>query len=176
MTLINLKFINENTGPDKVNIGHLKHIGPLGIAYLTNMYNILLISNIIPHTWELANIIPIPKPNKDMNIGTSYRPISLLSVIAKTLEKTLFPYTTNTIFTQYGFKGKHSTSTALHNKNNTTATGFNQNKPPERTITVAQDINKAFDTVDIHIIITMMTYTNSHINYTKQTSHIPFSN
>ena len=53
--------------------------------------------NIIPHTWKLANVIPIPIPNKDMNIGTSYSPISLLSVIAKTLEKTLLQYITNNI-------------------------------------------------------------------------------
>ena len=66
---------NNSTGPDKVNIRHLKHIGPLGLAYLTNMYNTSLNNNIIPHTWKLANIIPIPKPNKDMNIGTSYRSI-----------------------------------------------------------------------------------------------------
>ena len=63
-----------------------------------------------------------------MNIGISYRPISLLSVIA-TLEKTLLPY----ISTQHGFKSNHSTSIALHNINNTIATGFNQNKPPERS-------------------------------------------
>ena len=50
------------------------------------MYNTSLNNNIVPHTWKLANIIPIPKPNKDMNIGTSYRPISLISVIVKTLE------------------------------------------------------------------------------------------
>ena len=122
--------------PDKVNIRHLKHTGPLGLAYRTNMYNISLNNNIIPHTWKLANIIPIPKPNKDMNIGTSYRPISLLSVIAITLEKTLLPYITNNIphiSTQHGFKSNHSTSTALHNINNTIATGMNQNKPPKQT-------------------------------------------
>ena len=69
---------NNSTGPDKVNI---RHIGPLGLAYLTNMYSTSLNNNIIPHTWKLANIIPILKPNNDMNmnIGTSYRPISLLS-------------------------------------------------------------------------------------------------
>ena len=63
---------NNYTGTDKVNIRHLKNIGPLGLAYLTNMYNISLNNNIIPHTWTLAKIIPIPKPkpNKDMNIGT----------------------------------------------------------------------------------------------------------
>jgi hypothetical protein len=51
------------------------------------MYNIAINSNTIPHIWKLAKIIPIPKPGKDTNIGSSYRPISLLSPIAKTLEK-----------------------------------------------------------------------------------------
>ena len=41
---------NNSTGPDKVNIRHLKHIGPLGLAYLTNMYNTSINNNIIPHT------------------------------------------------------------------------------------------------------------------------------
>ena len=119
------------------------------------MYNISLNNNIIPHTWKLANIIPTPKPNKDMNIGTSYRPISLLSVIAITLEKTLLPYITHNIphiYTQHDFKSNHSTSTALHNINNTIATGFNQKKTPERTITVALDMIKALDTVNIHTV------------------------
>ena len=81
---------NNYTGPDKVNIMHLKHRRLLGLAYLTSMYNISIGNNVIPHTWKQVNIIPIPEPNKDINIGTSYGPISLLSVRAKTLEKTLF--------------------------------------------------------------------------------------
>ena len=71
------------------------------------MYNISLNNNIIPHTWKLVNIIPNLKPNKDMNIGTSYTPILFLSVIVKTLEKPLLPYITNNIphiSTQHGFK------------------------------------------------------------------------
>ena len=56
------------------------------------MFKTALNKNIIPHTWKLANIVPIPKSNKDTDKGTSYRPISLLSVIAKTLEKSLLPY------------------------------------------------------------------------------------
>ena len=73
---------NNSQGPDKLNIRHLKHIGPLGLAFLTSMFKTALNKNIIPHTWKLANIVPIPKPNKDTDKGTSYRPISLLSVIA----------------------------------------------------------------------------------------------
>ena len=77
---------NNSQGPDKLNIRHLKYIGPLGLAFLTSMLKTALNTNIIPHIWKLANIVPISKPNTDIDKGTSYRPISLLSVFAKTLE------------------------------------------------------------------------------------------
>ena len=66
---------NNSQGPDKLNIRHLKHIGPLGIAFLTSMLKTTLNTNIIPHIWTLANIVHILKPNKDIDKGTSYRPI-----------------------------------------------------------------------------------------------------
>ena len=61
---------NNSLGPDKLNIRHLKHIGPLGLAFLTSIFKTALNKNIIPHTWKLANIVPIPKPNKDTDKGT----------------------------------------------------------------------------------------------------------
>ena len=154
---------NNSQGPDKLNIRHLKHIGPLGLAFLTSMFKTALNKNIIPHTWKLANIVPIPKPNKDTDKGTSYRPISLLSVIAKTLEKSLLPYITANIPNtpmQHGYKTQHSTVTALHTLNNTVAKGFNQMAPPARTITVALDMSKAFDTINIHTLIRKLLQTN----------------
>ena len=151
---------NYSQGPDKLNIRHLKHIGPLGLAFLTNMFKTALNKNIIPHTWKLANIVPIPKPNKDTDKSTSYRPIFLLSVIAKTLEKSLLPYITANTPMQHGYKTQHSTVTALHTLNNTVAKGFNQMAPPARTITVALDMSKAFDTISIHTLIRKLLQTN----------------
>ena len=58
----------------------------------------------LPHTWKLVNIVPIPKPNKDTDKGTSYKPISLLSVIAKTLGKSILPYITANTPMQHGYK------------------------------------------------------------------------
>ena len=107
---------NNSQGPDKLYIRHLKHIGPLGLTFLTSMFKTALNKN-LPHAWKLANIVPIPKPNKDTNKGTSYRPISLLSVIAKTLEKSLLPYITANTPMQHGYKTQHSTVTALHTIN-----------------------------------------------------------
>src|SRR4029077_15651511 len=55
--------------------------------------------------------------------------------------------------TQHGFKPKHSTNSALHVINSVVATGFNHKKPPERTIAVTFDMSKAFDTVNLHLLI-----------------------
>ena len=144
--------INNSQGPDKLNIRHLKHIDPIGLAFLTSTFKTALNTNLIPHIWKSSNIVPIPKPNKDIDKGTSYRPISLLSVIAKTLEKSLHPYITANIpnaSTQHGYKTQHSTVAALHTVNNTVAKGFNQMAPPARTIAVALDMRKSFDTINI---------------------------
>ena len=114
-------------------------------------------------SWNFGNIlVPIPKPNKDIDKGISYRLISLLSVIAKTLEKSLLPYITANIpktptqhgyKIQHGYEIQHSTVTVLHTVNNTVAKGFNQMASPARTITVALDMSKDFDTINIHTLI-----------------------
>ena len=51
---------NNSQGPDKLNIRHLKHISPLGLAFLTSMFKTALNKNIIPHTLKLVNIVPNP--------------------------------------------------------------------------------------------------------------------
>ena len=128
------------------------------------MLKTALNTNIIPHIWKLANIVPIPKPNKDIDKGTSYRPIFLLLVIAKTLEKNLLPYITADIPntpTQHEYKTQHSTVTELHTLNITVAQEFDQMAPPARTITVALDMSYAFDTMtlNIHSLIRKLLHT-----------------
>ena len=147
---------NNSTGPDNINIQHLKHLGPIALKYLTKMFNLAVNNNIIPHVWKLAKIIPIPKPGKDPQQGTSHRPISLLSPIVKTLEKiilTQIKHNLPAVHHQHGFKEKHSTTTALQLLYNRISAGFNKRKPPDRTIVVALDMSKAFDTVHLHQLI-----------------------
>ena len=144
---------NSSQDPDKLNIRHQKDIGSLGLAFLTSMLKTTPNTNIIPHIWKLANIVPILKLNKDIDKGTSYRLISLLSLIA--MEKSILPYLTankpNTP-TLHGYKTQHYTVTALHTLNNTVAKGFNQMALPARTITVALNMSKAFNTINIHTL------------------------
>ena len=92
-----------------------------------------------------------------------YRPISLLSVIAKILEKSRLPYITANIPNtpmHHGYKNQHSTMTTLHTLNNTVEKGFNQRAPPAQTITVALGISKAFYTINIHTLIRKLLQTN----------------
>ena len=126
------------------------------------MLKTALNTNIIPHIWKLANIVHIPQFNKDIDKGTPYRSISLISVIEKTLEKNLLPYTTTNIPnapTQHGYKTQHYTVTALHTLNNTVAKGFDQMVPPARTITLALDMSKSFDTININTVIRKLLHT-----------------
>ena len=146
----------KSTGPDKLSNKHLKHLGPIAIAALTHLYNKSINTNTIPQSWKTAVIIPILKPNKNKNQSKSYRPIALLSPIAKTLEIVIhniitqyIPYTTH----QHGYKKQHSTTTALHQINHAITSGFNKKKPPHRTVLVALDLSQAFDTIDIHILL-----------------------
>ena len=106
--------------------------------------------------------VPISNPNKDIDKGTSYRPICLLSVISKTPEKSLLPYIIANIPntpTQHGNKIQHSTVTEQHTVNNTVAKGFNRMAPHARTITVALDMSKAFNTINIHTLIRKLLHT-----------------
>ena len=154
---------NNSTGPDNLNIKHLKYLGPKALEYLRSIVEKSLNTNVIPEIWKLAKIVPILKPNKNPDEGTSYRPISLLSPIVKILEKIILPDITQNIpntETQHGFKKEHSTSTALHNIHEKISQGFNMRKPHHRTIMVALDMSKAFDTVNTHTLIKKIQNTN----------------
>ena len=143
---------NNSEGPDKLNIRHLKHIYHLGFAFLTIIFETALNNNIISHIWKLAN--------KDIDKGTSYRPLFVISVIAKTLEKSIISYKTANIPTQLGYTIHHYTVTALQTSNNIVTKGSNKIAPPARSVAVLLDIRKAFDTINVYILIRKMLHTN----------------
>ena len=78
-------------GPDLLTIFHLHNLGPAGLDFLCSLFNLSLSSASIPAIWKSANIIAIPKPSKPVSCSSSYRPISLLSPVAKVLERLLLP-------------------------------------------------------------------------------------
>ena len=141
---------NKAFGPDKLSFFHLKHLGPRAIEYITTLFNLSVTTCHIPAIWKSSLIIPILKPGKDTFQGTSYRSISLPCPAAKVLESLLLP-TINTYFfpsqDQHGFRRETRPTLALLQLTTDIAMGFNQRKPPDRTVCVAVDLSAAFDTV-----------------------------
>ena len=64
------------------------------------------------------------------------------------------------ILLNMALKKQHSTSTALHKINETIANGLNKNQPAKRSVVVALDMSKAFDTVNIHKLTSKLLLTN----------------
>ena len=141
---------SKATGPDGITMIHLKHLGPKAIEHLTSTFNLSISRSQIPAIWKTSIIIPLLKPGKPANESASYRPISLLCPAVKILEKCLLPILQKHLKTaehQHGFRPRHSTVTALNELSTVITDGFNQRKPAARTVLVALDLSKAFDTV-----------------------------
>jgi hypothetical protein len=61
----------------------------IGIKYLTQLFNAVLLKAYFPAQWKVAQIILILKPGKPPNVLTSYRPINILPTVSKVFEKLL---------------------------------------------------------------------------------------
>ena len=137
-------------GHDKLSIFHLKILRPR--EYITAIFNLSVTNCQILAIWKSSLIIPIPNPGKDTSQGSSYQPISLLCPAAKVMETLILPTINKYILPapdQHGFRQEHSTTSALLQLTTDIAMGFNQRKPPDRTVYVTVDLSAAFDTVFI---------------------------
>ncbi|KAF2363975.1 Reverse transcriptase domain [Trinorchestia longiramus] len=111
----------KSTGPDGLGPRILKETAEVISEPLTNIFNRFLETGIVPDDWKRANVTPIfKKGNKQ--IPNNYRPISLTSVISKTIERLLKVRITKHLNdqnlindTQHGFTGKRSCLTNLLN-------------------------------------------------------------
>jgi hypothetical protein len=78
---------NSSPGLDRVHNKHLSLLPPEYKSWLLKIFNESFTSGTVPHEWKTALIIPISKPNKALTSTNSYRPISLLSCVAKLMER-----------------------------------------------------------------------------------------
>ena len=76
-------------GPDNIPPEFLIHCGPRCLEWLRGFYSNCLSNMTVPKIWRKATVIAIPKPNKPTDDPKNYRPISLLCVPFKLLERLL---------------------------------------------------------------------------------------
>ena len=108
------------TGPDGISARMLKLSASSIAPSLTLIFNLSISSSIFPSDWKNSNIVPIPKSSSPSSSPSDYRPISLLPIISKVLERHIFNYlyhfcTVNQILSdsQFGFRPGRSTESAL---------------------------------------------------------------
>ncbi len=86
LSLISSLDTTKSTGFDGVSARMLKYTAPSIARSVTDLFNLSLRTGKIPTHWKIARITPIPKGGKPED-PTNYRPISILTILSKLLEK-----------------------------------------------------------------------------------------
>ena len=127
MTVLEVGKLIENLsqsktlGPDNIPSDLIKMSLPFIVEPLTYIYNLSIDKLVFPSPLKQAKVIPLPK-TKDVSQPQNLRPISLLPILSKPLERyihqhlyahlekfeLLYPY-------QSGFRPQHSCHSALTN-------------------------------------------------------------
>ena len=160
--------------PDEVSkaISQLKNSGSAGLDYIdafiiktakneivpaiTHIINLSLQQSIFPAIYKTAKVIPLHKSGDQMT-PKNYRPVALLPVLSKLLERMVFDqivnhFESNSLFhpNHHGFRSHHSTTTALLQMYDTWVEALNRG---EATGVVLLDLSAAFDMVSPLLLI-----------------------
>lgn len=140
----------KSFGVDEMPFFLIRKFSPPIMTFLTAFFNNLLANGYFPVAWKVAQIIPIPKPNKDNSSITNWRPISQLTCISKIYERVIANRVVehinklNILQNQFGFLKYHSTEHALGKIQKNIDNGLNGGM---LTSLVALDLKAAFDVV-----------------------------
>ena len=143
-------------GSDAIPYKYLKDALPVLYFYITVIINTSIVTGLFPGLWKHPHVIPIFKSGDVKNVG-NYRPISLLSILSKLLEKIIaiqlmsFLEKYNLLSSsQHGFRSSLSTETALMKVNEQIYNNIDNHKI---SLLLLLDLSKAFDSVCHKILL-----------------------
>ncbi|KAL0878611.1 hypothetical protein ABMA27_003690 [Loxostege sticticalis] len=142
--------VNKASGPDGIPARVLRYCAPELAPVLTRLYRLSLKTKILPKSWKLANVQPVPKKGSRAD-SSNYRPIAITSVLCKVMErvlnrKLLSYLEDNDLLSdrQYGFRRGRSTGDLLVYVTHCWGEAIENHG---EAIAVSLDISKAFDRV-----------------------------
>ena len=147
--LRNLK-VHTASGPDGISSWMLKTFADTLSPSIASLFNLSIKSGKLPIEWKLSHIVPIPKESSKQDVR-SYRPISLLPIISKCLERHIYQllldhFSTNELLSdaQFGFRSQRSTVMPLLLASHDWHVALESSK---EVACMFFDISKAFDSV-----------------------------
>ena len=154
----NLKC-SKSAGYDKISVKVVKDEAEISSEPLAIIFNASFNKGIFPDIWKIARVTSIFKSSSKSNVS-NYRPISVLSVFSRLLEKIGHDQFSKYLKEhnkfakcQHAFLKLHSTLTSLLS---VTDTWFSNIDKRKLNISIFLDLKKAFDTVDHGILLSKL--------------------
>ena len=142
-------------GDDQIQPKHLKMCRDLITNPIKHIINLTFSNGRVPDALKISKVIPIFKKNE--KLSHNYRPISLLGIINKIMEKVMnkqlqsFLHKNEILYAyQFGFRKNYSTTPAIIEIIENILEALQNGKIVAGTYL---DLSKAFDTVDHHILL-----------------------
>lgn len=156
LSIISQLRTDSAPGADGITASFIKYARNILANPLADLFNLSLSTNRFPGSWKIASVTPVHKGGPKEAPG-NYRPISLLSIFSKILEKIVNKRLTTYIEKngllsprQFGFRRHRSTEDAITLLTEHIAKSLDSDK---KCVGVFLDLAKAFDTVSSKILI-----------------------
>ena len=148
-------------GPSSIPISILKIPKSELASPLQVIFNTSFLTGIVPDKFKLAKVMPVFKKGSQANLS-NYRPISLLSVFNKLLEKLMFNWSANfsekrhlICNKQFGFHSHHLTDHAVLGIIDQVQKAIEDR---DHSCGIFLDFSKAFDTVNHNILLSKLEF------------------
>lgn len=146
--------IRKGAGPDEIPPLFISACASALVFPLLKIYKVSLATGTFPQEWKKAKVVPVYKSEK-RNIISNYRPIAILSTLAKIFESMICSYIQRHFKLylsdqQHGFVASRSTATNLLSFSESLIQSIDESKQFDVLYT---DFSKAFDRIPHSILI-----------------------
>ncbi len=141
-------------GVDGIPVAVLKQLSPVIAAPISHLIQKSFEQAAVPAGFKKATVLPLHKKLKPPHLPSSYRPVAILAAMSKILERAVLRQVSPHLApllppTQFGFRPRRSTSTAIAYAHGSWAAA----RARGLVVAVAgYDLSSAFDTVDVDMV------------------------